>query len=107
MRTVEQNGWRVLLRRVFLLRNTADRVKLLHGPYETPQLRRGDWAFGLFRDCDFIMTSWTDARLPWPRCLPIDMQDAASPRLERKSLHLAGQEVSSSGTPFSAGIPVR
>jgi hypothetical protein len=44
------------------------RVKLLFGPYQPPALRRGDRATCLFRDCDVIITSWTDARTSWPRC---------------------------------------
>jgi hypothetical protein len=46
----------------------ADRIKLLHGPYKAPDLRRGDKATCLFRDTDVIITSWSDARIPWPRC---------------------------------------
>src|SRR5262249_12921032 len=49
-----------------------DRVKLLFGPYRTPPLKRGDRAFCLFRDCAVVVTSWTDARIPWPRCRPLD-----------------------------------
>jgi hypothetical protein len=46
----------------------SDRVKLLAGPYYLPALRKGDLAFCLFRDADVIITSWTDARISWPRC---------------------------------------
>ena len=45
-----------------------DHVKLLRGPYEPPPLKKGDRAFCLFRDADVIVTSWTAARIPWPRC---------------------------------------
>jgi hypothetical protein len=45
-----------------------DRVKLLHGPYAPPPLARGDRATCLLRDCDVVITSWSDARIPWPRC---------------------------------------
>jgi hypothetical protein len=45
-----------------------ERLKLLFGPYRAPPLRRGDKAFCLFRDADVVVTSWTDARIPWPRC---------------------------------------
>ena len=45
-----------------------DRHRLLHGPYRPPALRRGDRAVCLARDCDVIVTSWTDARISWPRC---------------------------------------
>jgi hypothetical protein len=45
---------------------------LLAGPYAPPAIRRGDRAFCLFRDTDVIITSWTDARISWPRCRIID-----------------------------------
>src|SRR5262245_24977132 len=50
----------------------ADRAQLLFGPYRAPPLKRGDRAFCLFRDCYVVVTSWTDARIPWPRCRPLD-----------------------------------
>jgi hypothetical protein len=46
----------------------ADRCRLLHGPYRPPRLRKGGRAFCLYRDADVVVTSWTDARIPWPRC---------------------------------------
>src|SRR5262245_4692176 len=52
--------------------NDLDRVKFLFGPYCPPPLKRGDRAFCLFRDCTVVVTSWTDARIPWPRCRPLD-----------------------------------
>jgi hypothetical protein len=36
-------------------------------------LRRGDRAACLYRDCDVVVTGWTDARIPWPRCRPLDV----------------------------------
>jgi hypothetical protein len=49
-----------------------ERVKLLFGPYKAPPLKRGDRAFCLVRDCEVIITSWTDALIPWPRCRAVD-----------------------------------
>src|SRR5579871_3251642 len=49
------------------LRNHRDRVKLLFGPYRPPPLKRRDRAFCLFRDTDVVVTSWTVARISWPR----------------------------------------
>ena len=46
-----------------MARTVNDRVRLLHGPYRTPRLRRGGRAFCLFRDCDVVVTGWADARL--------------------------------------------
>jgi hypothetical protein len=45
-----------------------DHVRLLHGPYLASSLRRGDRATCLFRDCLVVVTSWSDAPIPWPRC---------------------------------------
>jgi hypothetical protein len=46
----------------------AVRLKLLHGPYHAPPLKRGDRAVCLFRDADVVITSCSDAPIPWPRC---------------------------------------
>ena len=43
-------------------------VTLIAGPYAPPVVRRGDRAFCLYRDCDVIVTGWSAARIPWPRC---------------------------------------
>ena len=45
-----------------------DRIKLLFGPYRPPPLKRGDRAYCLFRGYVVVVTSWTDAPIPWPRC---------------------------------------
>jgi hypothetical protein len=36
--------------------------------YRPPPLKRRDRAFCLFRDTDVVVTSWTAARISWPRC---------------------------------------
>ena len=46
-------------------------TKLLFGPYYPPRLHVGDKATCLLRDGDVIITSWTAARIPWPRCRAI------------------------------------
>jgi hypothetical protein len=51
----------------------GDRTKLLFGPYKVPALKRGDRATCLFKDCDVVVTGWTDARISWPRCRPLDV----------------------------------
>ena len=56
----------------------ADRFKLLHAPYKPQPLRRGDRATCLFRDGDVVITSWSDARLPWPRCRRADSTGGGS-----------------------------
>jgi hypothetical protein len=42
--------------------------RLLAGPYTPPPLRRGDRTTCLYRDADVVITSWTAAPIPWPRC---------------------------------------
>jgi hypothetical protein len=44
-----------------------ERARLLYGPYQAPALKKGDRAFCLYRDCEVVITSWTDARMSWPR----------------------------------------
>src|SRR5580692_10451933 len=44
---------------------------LIAGPYLPPQLKKGDRAFCHYRDCDVIITGWSNARIPWPRCRAI------------------------------------
>jgi hypothetical protein len=52
-------------------RKPDDRVRLLHGPYKAPRLHVGDRATCLYRDCDVVVTAWTDAPISWPRGLPV------------------------------------
>src|SRR5262245_41683457 len=44
------------------------KTQLLFGPYRPPKLHKGDRAFCLLRDSDVVITSWSDAPIPWPRC---------------------------------------
>jgi hypothetical protein len=46
----------------------SERTRLLHGPYRSPVLRVGDRATCLYKDGDVVVTTWTDARILWPRC---------------------------------------
>src|SRR6266852_2058816 len=46
----------------------AERYRLLQAPYLSPPLKRGDRTTCLYRDCEVVITSWTDARISWPRC---------------------------------------
>jgi hypothetical protein len=49
---------------------TPDKCRLLHGPYHAPALRWGDRADCLLRGA-VVITSWTDARISWPQCRPL------------------------------------
>ena len=64
----------------------AERVKLLFGPYQAPPLKRGDRAVCLFRDCELIITGWTDARIPWPRWHALDSSGPGSGLLVNEEL---------------------
>jgi hypothetical protein len=55
-----------------LAMNARDRVRLLFGPYRAPRLRKGDRATCLLLDTTVIITGWTDARISWPLCRPLD-----------------------------------
>jgi hypothetical protein len=52
-------------------RTDPDKVRLLHGPYRRPRLRRGDRAHCLYRDKPVIVTGMSAGRIPWPLCKPI------------------------------------
>ena len=54
-----------------MTRRVDDRLRHLHGPYQLPVLRVGDRTTCLHRDCDVIVTSWTDAPISWPHCLTV------------------------------------
>jgi hypothetical protein len=49
-----------------------EKCRMRHGPYHAPPFKRGDRATCHFRDCDVKIIGWTDARIAWPRCLPVN-----------------------------------
>jgi hypothetical protein len=49
----------------------GNNAELLQGPYTAPALHRGDRTTCLYRDAEVVITSWTDAPIPWPRCRAI------------------------------------
>ncbi len=53
-----------------------ENVRLLFGPYKAPNLRRGDRAVCLLRGCTVVVTGWTGARIPWPRCQAVTSHGA-------------------------------
>jgi hypothetical protein len=55
-----------------------ERVKLLFGHYKAPLLKRGDRTTCLYRDCAVVVTSWTDAPIPWPRCRALNSTGGGS-----------------------------
>jgi len=49
-----------------------DKVKVLFGPYKPTPFRGGGVAFCYVRDYPVVVIGWSDARIPWPRCQPLD-----------------------------------
>jgi hypothetical protein len=49
-----------------------ERPELLFGPYRPPLLRKGDRTACLDRDCDVVITGWSDAPISWPLCRPLE-----------------------------------
>jgi hypothetical protein len=87
-----------------MARTVDDRVKLLHGPYKAPRLRRGDRAFCLFRDGDVVVTGWTDARISCPRCRPLDVPRSHPSLLVNKELARAIRHESAAALRFWWGV---
>src|SRR5262249_9752796 len=90
-----------------MTRVAHDRVKLLHGPYEVPRLRRGDRTFFLFKDCDVVITGWTDARISWPRCRPLDVPRTRPSLLVDEELACAIRQESATALRFWWGVSTR
>jgi len=53
-------------------------TQFLHGPYQSPNLKVGARTHCLLRDSMVVITSWTDARIPWPRCRALDARGGGS-----------------------------
>src|SRR5262249_38735325 len=49
-----------------------DPNRLLHDPYTPPALHVGDRTTCRYRDAEVVIASWTDARIPWPRCQALE-----------------------------------
>src|SRR5258707_5870441 len=58
-------------------RTIPDKCRLLHGPYRPPRLNVGDRTDCLMRGT-VVVTSWSDARISWPRCLPVQSKSHPS-----------------------------
>jgi hypothetical protein len=84
----------------------ADRFQLLFGPYAAPRLRRGDWAICLYKDCDVVVTGWTDARISWPRCRPLDVPRSHPSLLVNEELARAIQHESAAAIRHWWGVSV-
>jgi hypothetical protein len=78
--------------------------ELLHDPYKAPRLRRGNRAFCLFKGCDVVVTGWTDTRIPWPRCQPLDVPRSHPSLLVDEELALAIRHESAAAVRFWWGV---
>jgi hypothetical protein len=96
-----RNCWRHGQQSVTLVGMTSrDRLALLHGPYRSPALRKGDRADCLYRDCEVVITSWTDAPIPWPRCRSVDYKRSRPALLVDDELVRAIQHESATAVGF-------
>ena len=80
------------------------RHTLLFGPYRPPSLRVGDRASCLVRDCDVIVTSWTAARISWPRCRGLDSGGGGSGLLVDEELARAIRNESAGAIGYWWGV---
>ena len=83
------------------------RRRLLFGPYRPPDLRRGDRAFCYARDCDVVITSWSDGRISWPRCRALEGTGGGSGILVDETLACAVRNESAFAIRYWWGINVK
>src|SRR5437667_312818 len=85
---------------------SENRVQLLFAPYQPPPLKRSDRAFCQYRDCLVVVTSWTDAPIPWPRCRALDSHGGGSGPLVDDELARAIQSESATAIRYWWGVNV-
>lgn len=78
-------------------------MKLLFGPYTPPPLRKGDRTTCLYRDCDVVVTAWSDGRIPWPRCRALDSRGHGSGILVDAELARAVRKESAAAVMYWGG----
>jgi hypothetical protein len=78
--------------------------RLLAGPYTPPALRRGDRTTCLYRDADVVITSWTSAPIPWPRCCRPGTHGGGSGLLLNEELARAVRSESAAAVGYWWGV---
>ena len=68
------------------------------------KVRRGDRAFCIFKDCDVVVTGWTDARISWPRCRRLDVPRSHPSLLVNEELARAIRHESAAAVCFWWGV---
>jgi hypothetical protein len=81
-----------------------DRCRLLSGPYTPPAARVGDRATCLFRDCDVVITSWSDGRISWPRFRPLETNGGGTSLLVNEELARAIRHESALAVRYWWGV---
>jgi len=86
------------------MRRQPANAVLLFGPYQAPALRIGDRALCLLRDCQVVVTSWTAAPIPWPRCRAEGTHGGGSGLLLDEELARAVRHESAAAVMFHWGV---
>ena len=73
-----------------------ERVQLLFGPYQPPNLQIWDRTHCLLCGSNGRITSWSDAPFSWPRCQPIGQRGGCGILLDNELAHTARRQSLSS-----------
>jgi hypothetical protein len=68
--------------------------EFVQGPYQAPALRRGDRTTCIYRDAEVVITSWTDARISWPRCQRVGIRGGSGVLVDEELLRAIRNESS-------------
>jgi hypothetical protein len=77
---------------------------LLHGPYAPPALRKGDRTVCLFRDAQVVITSWSNARIPWPRCRALHQRGGSGLLVDEELARAVRTESAAAAVRYCWGV---